>query len=299
MTSIREIEIERDAPALVDLVRQTNPTQVINVESLVHRLCSAPPRAKSRTWVAEEAGRVVGRADCYLSLFAADPRSAGVHVAVFEDHRRRRIGSALYDTASDYARTLDIDRLLSNFHENPAGVAFAEHRGFSLVRAETESALDPRAVTEQATGDVRPVSTIDPRLAYIVDIEATHDMPSTEQFEGMPYEEWTEHVLDHPLFTPEGSFVAFDDGDAAAVSLLTVDLETGRAMNFFTGTRAAYRGRGLALNAKLASIAWAVANGVTVMVTYNDATNAPMLAVNKRLGYEPGGRRVEYLRDLS
>ena len=299
MTSIREIEIERDAPDLVELVRQTNPTAVINVEAFVHRIQTAPPRAKSRTWVAEEAGRIVGRADCYLSLFAADPHTAGVHVAVFEDHRRHGIGSVLYDTGIDYAHSLGVDRVLTSFHENPGGVAFAEQRGFALVRAETESALDPRTVAEQPVGDVRAVSAIDPRLAYIVDIEATHDMPSTEEFEGMAYEEWTEHVLDHPLFTPDGSFVAFADGEAAAVSLLTVDRESDRAANMFTGTRSAYRGRGLALSAKLASIAWAAANGVTVLVTSNDATNAPMLAVNKRLGYEPGGRRVEYLRDLA
>ena len=64
-------------------------------------------------------------------------------------------------------------------------------------------------------------------------------------------------------------------------------------MNWMTGTRRAYRGRGLALAVKLASIEWAAANGITRMLTFNDATNAPMLAVNRRLGYEPIGRRVE------
>jgi hypothetical protein len=32
------------------------------------------------------------------------------------------------------------------------------------------------------------------------------------------------------------------------------------------------------------------------MATTNDETNAPMLAINRRLGYRPFGRRVEYLR---
>jgi len=70
-------------------------------------------------------------------------------------------------------------------------------------------------------------------------------------------------------------------------------------MSMFTGTRRAYRGRGLALAVKLASINWAAANGITRLLTYNDATNAPMLAVNARLGYQPLGRRVEYLKDLA
>ena len=69
-------------------------------------------------------------------------------------------------------------------------------------------------------------------------------------------------------------------------------------MSWMTGTRRAYRGRGLALAVKLASIEWAAANGITRMLTFNDATNAPMLAVNRRLGYEPIGRRVEWLKEL-
>jgi RimJ/RimL family protein N-acetyltransferase len=113
----------------------------------------------------------------------------------------------------------------------------------------------------------------------------------------MTYEEWAEHVLEHPLFSPEGSFVVFDDGEAAALSLLIVDHETGRATSMFTGTRRAFRGRGLALAAKLASIEWANANGVTSMHTYNDETNAAMLAVNRRLGYAPAGRQVEMLKE--
>ena len=299
MTSIREIDIERDAPELVGLVRETVPTAVINVASFVHRLRTVPERARLRQWVAEADGRVVGRVDCSLTLFAEASGIGELQVAVRGDQRRRGIGSALYDVALAYAQTLGVDRLLANFHENDAGVAFAETRSFRRVREETESELDPRRVTERPAGDVRAVSSIDPRLAYVIDMEATRDMPSTEPFDGMAYEEWEDHVLRHPLFTAEGSFVAFVDGEAAAVSLLIVDHDTRRAANMFTGTRAVHRGRGRALAAKLASIEWAAANGVTTMATYNDATNAPMLAINRKLGYRGGGRRVEYLRELS
>jgi len=63
----------------------------------------------------------------------------------------------------------------------------------------------------------------------------------------------------------------------------------------FTATGREYRGRGLALAVKLASTRWAAEHGITQLVTTNDETNASMLAVNRRLGYEPAGRRVEYL----
>jgi len=129
-------------------------------------------------------------------------------------------------------------------------------------------------------------------------MEATLDMPAAEPHGRMSYEEWKEHVLDHPLFTREGSFVAIEDGVAAAVSLLIADLASGRAANMFTGTLRLYRGRGLALAVKLASIEWAADNGITMMKTTNDETNAPMLSINRRLGYQVAGRRVEYGRAL-
>ncbi len=297
-TSIREIDVERDASDLVELARETSPTLVVNVASFIHRMRTVPERSRAKAWVAEIDGRVVARADCFLSLFDTSSRIAGLFVAVREEQRGRGIGSALYETALAHARSIGAEQLLVDFHANDSGVAFAAKRGFKEVRAETESALDPRCVQELPPEgvDLRPLSSVDPRDVYDVDIEATADMPSTEAFEGMAYEEWEDHVLRHPLYSPEGSFLAFVDGEAAALSLLTTDAESGRAMNWMTGTRRAYRGRGLALAVKLASIHWAAENGITRMLTVNDATNAPMLAINRRLGYKPIGRRVELLK---
>jgi RimJ/RimL family protein N-acetyltransferase len=132
----------------------------------------------------------------------------------------------------------------------------------------------------------------------MVDETTTRDMPQLEQIESIPYDEWEQHVLEHPLFTLDGSFVAYVDDEPAACSMLLVDLESGHASNMMTGVVPWRRGRGLGLACKLASIRWAAENGVTVMATTNDETNAPMLAINERLGYRPAGRRVEYERPI-
>jgi RimJ/RimL family protein N-acetyltransferase len=123
-----------------------------------------------------------------------------------------------------------------------------------------------------------------------------HDMPATEPYEAIPFDEWVQHVLEHPLFTAEGSFVAMVGEIAAAISLLLVEPETGRGVSMFTGTLREHRGRGLGRAAKLGSIRWAAEHGVTSLTTTNDERNAPMLAINRRLGYAPIGRRVEWLR---
>lgn len=294
---IRAAEIDRDAEAITRLAREANPLAVVNAEALAHRLRTLPETSKPRTWVTEADGDVVGVVSAFLSIFAPGSGDAGIHVTVAESHRRRGIGGDLFDRALAHVRDAGARRALTHFHANGDGVAFAEHRGFVEVRSETEATLDPRAVGERTDADARPMTDVDPHLAYEIDMESTYDMPSTEEFEEMTYEEWTAHVLDHPLFSPAGSFVVFTGGEAAALSLLIVDHETGRATSMFTGTRRAFRGRGLALAAKLASIEWAARNGITSMHTYNDETNAPMLAVNRRLGYKAAGRQVEMLRE--
>jgi GNAT superfamily N-acetyltransferase len=297
--TIRESDLARDAAEIVALIHEVSPTAVIDAASYVHRARSVPERADARIWVAEIDGRFVGRGECFRNFFTAGSRKGFANVAVREEYRLRGVGRALYEQALDHARSLEVDGLLTSFHENDAGVAFATGLGFRHARAETESVVDPREVSEAPPADVdlRPVSEVDPRLVYEIDLESTLDMPQTEQMDDIPYDEWEQHVLYYPAFTSAGSFVAFADGVAAAVSLLIADLPSGRAHNMFTGTLRAYRGRGLALAVKLASIRWAAEHGVTTMATANDETNAPMLAINRRLGYRSAGRRVEWLKE--
>ena len=298
MTSIREVDPERDAEGLVALEREARPTIVISPASWLHRELTIPPRAHLRAWVAEDEGRIVGEAYALLTFFSQSSETALVGVTVAASHRRQGLGARLYELASDHAGAIGATTQLAKFYENDAGVSFARARGFAEVRAETESAVDPRTIADRppAGVDLRRVADVDPKLVYRIDLEATLDMPTTEPVEDIPYDEWEQHVLEHPLFTAEGSFVAMVDGVAAAVSLIIADRESGRATSMFTGTLRDYRGRGLARAVKLASIEWLVANGITQLVTTNDETNAPMLAVNRRLGYRPAGRRVDYLR---
>jgi RimJ/RimL family protein N-acetyltransferase len=130
-----------------------------------------------------------------------------------------------------------------------------------------------------------------------VDLEATQDVPLSEPMVDIPLEEWLV-FWDSPRTAKEGSFAVVEDGKVVATTLISADLESGRAMNNFTGTLRSHRGRGLATLAKLASIRWAAEHGIVSIATTNDERNAPMLAINGRLGYEPVARMVEYGRDL-
>ena len=76
-----------------------------------------------------------------------------------------------------------------------------------------------------------------------------------------------------------------EHGEVIAYSQVLVGGE--RAWNAMTCTLPSRRGQGLAFLAKAHVLAALADAGVTVCSTGNDAANAPMLAVNHRLGYRP------------
>ena len=90
--------------------------------------------------------------------------------------------------------------------------------------------------------------------------------------------------------------MAFVGDDLAALTMIRIDVPSGRAQNNVTGTRQAFRGRGLARLLKTHSLHHAAGLGVTIAITDNDESNAPMLAVNTKLGYRPFARRLEWER---
>ncbi len=123
-------------------------------------------------------------------------------------------------------------------------------------------------------------------------------MPSIEAIDDMPYDDWARLVLGHPLLTLDGSFVAFVDGEPAALSLLTADPASGRASSMFTGTKRAYRGRGLGRAVKLASIAWAREHGVTQLATRNDESNVPDARDQPASRLRPGDQARRVAQEL-
>jgi len=297
--TIRELDLERDAKQAVELVLKTSWMGVTSVEEWVHRRRATPERAHARTCVALSDERVVGLLETKVSFFGGGDL-ANLSLRVDPEYRRRGLGGELYELGLAHVRELGVPRAAAAFDESDGGVAFARSRGWREARAETLSALDPTAVTEppEPAFDLRPVHELDPRELHLVDKEATRDIPAVEQVSVIPYDEWRAFVWNNPLFSREGSFGAVVDGRVVAESLILASPEAGRAFSMFTGTLRPYRGRGLARAVKLASIHWAAASGITQLVTTNDETNAAMLAVNRRLGYRPAGRRVEYVLEL-
>jgi ribosomal protein S18 acetylase RimI-like enzyme len=68
--------------------------------------------------------------------------------------------------------------------------------------------------------------------------------------------------------------------------------------NLMTGVDQAYRGRKIAQALKLKSIELAQAYGADYIRTHNDSTNASMLAINRKLGYQPQPGEYRLVKNL-
>jgi GNAT superfamily N-acetyltransferase len=298
-----------DAAALVRLVRELAPAWVLSEGGMRHRMRSIPERARRKDWIWDEDGEAVGWSRAELELGSDRDDVAHVNVWVRPGWRERGIGTALYEPAHAHAVEIGARRLLANGPDEPSTRAFAETRGFrhtmtrrmSRVRPKDvdPSALRALAAEKETEGfTLAPFAEFDgmPELIHALDAEASLDEPSDEPTTDLPFDEWLGHWT-NPDLAREGSFVVLHDGRPVAMAWLNVDVEGARAGNGFTGTLRAYRGRRLARLAKLASIAWAAEHGIEAIVTENDETNAPMLALNTSLGYRPYGSWLSFVKD--
>jgi len=94
-------------------------------------------------------------------------------------------------------------------------------------------------------------------------------------------------------------WIALDAGRPVAMTYLKFPPVRGSVWTGYTCSRRDHRGRGLARAVKLQSLAQAVELGVPMVRTDNDAENAPMLHINRELGYERRPGFVAHLKPVA
>lgn len=305
---IRETRDE-DAPGVVDLLNEVYPSWILTVKGWLHWRASEPKRAQRLSLVAVEDGRIVGVGSGRLDYEAEREGAARIGVSVRPGSRGRGVGSQLYDRAAAHVISHGAQRLLTSTHDDAASRRFAESRGFRHTLIERVSGVDPRKVdlsdfpaleAQKADEGFRLARMTDVNAddVYRVDIEATRDMPLDEPVGDIRFDEWEQRYWQHPHLSLKGSRVVLYDGQAVAFAMIHADLDRRKATNEMTGTLRAFRGRRLARLAKLGTIAWAVEHGITQILTGNDETNAPMLAINESLGYRPIDAELSWVKEV-
>jgi GNAT superfamily N-acetyltransferase len=302
---------EDDAPATALLVN-LGAAELVAIETVRERLRAPQPgRIALRLGAfADSTGDQVG----YAHALRDEWMPAGLfwlHVVVAQEMRRSDIGSQLFAAVRDFARQHGAATLRGEVREaEPGALAFAEHHGFAidshifestLALATFDEALFAAAIergTEQGVRFFTMADTGDTAEARrrLYDLERTvaRDIPGGSESTIRPYETFLQQVCDAPEYLADGQIVAAD-GDTwlGLAAILRIPGASGM-YNGITGVLPAYRGRGVSLALKLLAIRTARRHGAAYLRTNNDSQNAPMLAVNRKLGYrpEPGYYRV-------
>lgn len=288
-----------DVPSAAAMRQRAWPDSIITAEGMRHSLEHVPERAELLKLAWDEGGEIVGWVTAGREWWVAEPHRGTLVVAVDPGRRGEGIGSALAAAADEHLSELGVTTTRAGSVDEPGARALATRLGFRELAASATSALDPRTVVpEPVPDDVRlvPFADLDdPRALYDLDVEVSNDIPN-EEFDGVSFEEWRDEFWRSPLIHQDASLAAFVGDELAALTMIRIDEPSGRAQNNVTGTRRAFRGRGLARLLKSHSLHIAGQRGATIAMTDNDETNAPMLAVNRALGYRPFSRRIEWER---
>jgi GNAT superfamily N-acetyltransferase len=302
---------DEDAAGVARLLRTALATPWVVTERDVLHWRELPARARRAAWVGLEEGQIVGWAEGRARWEVSDEGVCVLWAAVARDRRRRGIGSELFEAA--WAHVLDLEaRVVQSWAEEDDGKRFLRGRGFTEVRQERISSVDPRTVDLSQFPDLeaakraegfRPVT-----LGQVLDrsrdlfelyMLGEADMPGVFAEDNIAFEEWERETLAAPSLDHEGSLVVLHGERPVAMAWLEVDREGKRATNEMTATAPEFRRRGLARLAKLASLRWAAQFGITSVLTSNDRENPAMLALNDSLGYQPLVLRGVFVREIA
>jgi mycothiol synthase len=295
--AIRAVTSDADLERLAEVVNATSPEDPTTLDEI---------RWSDRTYpgstrlLAELDGRAVGAATVgRIYVYPPEYPAWWGSLGVVPEARRQGIGERLLRGISDAARAAGKDGLLiACVEDRPDGIDFLAHRGFAeFDRSKTvHLELDGLAAPTVATPPGIEFTTLAARPdlvpgVHAVALEAFDDIPGGDEPMAVgDLAEFRARDVDRPMVLKDAFFVAVDTETGRVVgyaSLARLPGSSTRAWHDMTAVLRAFRGRGIARELKHATIAWAIGHGLTTLETGNDQANAPMRALNARLGYVP------------
>jgi mycothiol synthase len=285
---------DADLETVVDINAAATPESVWEADALRHGDRTFGPALRL---LAEDDGEPVGAATIgRIYVLPPDYDALWATVWVLPAHRRRGTGGRLLGALGAEAAARGKSALHVPVREDRAdAMAFLARRGFSeherskAVRldlgglAPPDAPLPPGVILTSIAA--RPDLA---RSAYAAAIEAYPDVPGGDvAMTAGSFEEWRAFEIDWPQVPQEAFIIAVADERVVAYASLVPAPRRPVGYHTMTLVRPEWRGRGLGLALKQAQIRWAIAAGLEALETENDVDNAPMRAINARLGYRP------------
>jgi DNA-binding transcriptional MerR regulator/GNAT superfamily N-acetyltransferase len=302
--TIRTARIGTDLP---EIARITNPyeSHPVTPDQIREWYQYNPPGRVQRRLVSVDAqDKVTG----YAGFVHEADAPVGEFIAwtiASPEHRGMGIGTALWEQLEKDLHEESARRLVSDVLDNdPQSLAFAVRRGFVINEHYFNFELDLTTFDEASF------------LANITDLErqgirfcSLADFADTPQTRRKLYDLNISYVLDHanmappwtfqgfeefviqaPWFRREGQLLAVDGDQWVGMAPVSVFPEQRTAYNLHTGVLPAYRGRKLATSLKVLAARYAHQHGADRIIDDSNLRNAPILAINRKMGYkrQPG-----------
>lgn len=303
MTLNIRLRTPADYPRLAEIESEAwgEPVTSARLEEIeARRLKSMPYLAL----VAELDGLVVGRAYAGRSLMKHE-QDLYAKVFVHPDYRHRGIATALFKALRPFYAEHEHRRITGTVEDSQAeAIRWAERQGFRKSHHLFTSKLDLESfddtpfrehVERVKAGGIRFVSYAElqspaaERKFFELFNSYGDDVPDASEWRLVTYDEWRQWAVASKDYWPEGWLVALDEaGEWAGYTMMTRDHARPQHSHIFlTGVTQSYRGRGLGLALKVVAAQRAREFGIAEVTTMNHSANAPMLAINQRLGYVP------------
>jgi mycothiol synthase len=284
-----------DYATIAGIVNAVTPEAPTTVDNLAWQDATYPGGARL---LAELDGRPVGVGTVgRIFMFQPDFDAFWGSIEVLPEARRQGVGSALFAAIGGVARDAGKTHLhMPASEERPESIAFLVHRGFAEYDRWKVLQLDlagllPPAVEPPPGIEITSLEERPDLLEAVhrIALEAYPDIPTGgEPLSAGTLDEFRARDVDRAGI-PHGAFnIAIDapTGDAVGfASLMFLPGSTTKAFHDMTAVRRAWRGRGVGLALKQATIAWAIQAGLDSLETGNEERNQAMRALNGRLGY--------------
>jgi GNAT superfamily N-acetyltransferase len=235
-----------------------------------------------------------------------NPSQVTIYLIVKPEQRGQGAGRRLYeDLAQAAAEAQGKELLVSIRDDSPESRAFAERRGFVEQRHQIAMALDLQAFDDRpyeaviaklkaegfqftSMAELGDTADAQRKLFNLNDSSASATPGSEGEHPWASFEDFQKHVCQTDWYHPEGQIIAIDTatGAWAAMSAITRWKEADFAYNLFTGVDLPYRGRKLGQAVKVLALRYArLGLKVGQVRTHHNMQNAPMIAIDRKLGY--------------
>lgn len=257
-------------------------------------------------WLAVEKstnGELVGWGAVYNHPWTYDRDKYSMEVVIDPAFQGRGLGRCVYWELERVARGRKAVALWATVRANDErSVRFFSRCGFGERRRGWTSRLSLSSVPRSSPGSSGPWEgtgvifttiaeegserrDVQERL-FRLQAQAGRDVPSLGRPTPPSFDQFLEATFRSPGFIPEGVFVArVGDRYVSMTTLSKLPQELDTLHVDFTGTLREFRGKGLAGEVKRRSVDFAKTRGYQYLRTENDSQNAPIWAINERLGF--------------